>query len=308
MQNKVIVVAGPTGVGKTKKAEEIAKEVGGELINADSRQNYKYLDIGTNKGIITATQETDAAGLPVWLTQNGIRIHHISFVEPDGYFTAADFQRNVAIIMQDLLERNITPIVVGGTGLYIQSLLEAEKYNFQAKDTASPTEATLSEIQEQLKQQYPNVWLQVNESDKQNLPHLLGILRRQQRLQANQMDSEIINFLKTVEWDLRYVDLTFASHRIALMDRIEEMWPDLIKEVKNLLKNFSPDVKALQTIGYIQAIDFINKKLDAQTAMNQIFSAHWQYARRQRLWFEKFYFPKAGISKRKEPSINKLFE
>lgn len=308
MQNKVIVVAGPTGVGKTKKAEEIANEVNGELINADSRQNYKYLDVGTNKGDLKPTDEIDAAGLPVWLTDNNIKIHHISFVEPDGYFTAADFQRNVALIVQDLLKDGITPIIVGGTGLYIQSLLEAEKYNFQIKDVTGPSEVTLTDVQKQLSEEYPEVWAQVNASDKQNLPHLLGILRRQQRQEAKEKDSEIIEFLKTIEWDLRYVDLTFASHRIALMDRIEEMWPDLVKEVKNLLKKFPAETKALQTIGYIQAIDFINKKLDAQTAMNQIFFAHWQYARRQRLWFEKFYLPKTGTSKKKEPSLNKLFE
>nr|WP_318540837.1 tRNA (adenosine(37)-N6)-dimethylallyltransferase MiaA [Terribacillus saccharophilus] len=119
-KQKVIVVVGPTGVGKTQLSIEIAKRYGGEVISGDSMQIYKSMDIGTAK----VTKEE----------QQGIPHHLIDIRDPDEHYSAADFQADVEACVQDIAGRGKLPIIAGGTGLYIQAALYAYDFSEAKRD------------------------------------------------------------------------------------------------------------------------------------------------------------------------------
>lgn len=114
MKPKVIVIAGPTASGKTALSIELAKKINGEVISADSMQIYKEMDIGTAK---VTKEEAD-----------GIEHHLIDFVSPDERYTVSDFKKDSEKIILDILSRGKYPIIVGGTGLYIDSLIYGIEY------------------------------------------------------------------------------------------------------------------------------------------------------------------------------------
>lgn len=122
---KIIILGGPTATGKTKYAVELAKQLNGELINADSRQLYKYLDIGTNKGEINLITETQSE-----YETNNIPIHLVNIINPDKRFDLFRFQQLAFKEIENILNREKLPIIVGGTGLYIDSIIK----NYELKD------------------------------------------------------------------------------------------------------------------------------------------------------------------------------
>ena len=107
--NKVIMISGPTGVGKTKTSIQLAKKIDGEIISADSMQIYQEMNIGTAK---IREEETE-----------GIKHHLIDVISPDENFTVSDFQQRALALIDDITNRKKVPIIVGGTGLYVNSLL-----------------------------------------------------------------------------------------------------------------------------------------------------------------------------------------
>lgn len=295
MNKKVIVVAGATATGKTALAEKIALEQNGELISADSRQNYEHLDIGTNKGFLINQHEIDAAKLPVYLTQTAVRVHQVSFLDLNQTYSAADFQSNTAMIIKEILEAGKTPIIVGGTGLYIQSVLEAKRYNFtDSQDNGEFKDLNLGELQKLITQQHPDTWQRLGYDRKQNAVHLRGLLRQLKR-QGNQREesNHVVDFLTDLDFKLIYTQQEQEKHKKILESRVREMWKaGLVNEVKKIFElGFTDQTPALKTIGYPEVIQFINGELTEAEAQTQIWHAHWQYARKQVKWFKKYFQP-----------------
>lgn len=298
MQNKVIVIAGATATGKTAMAEKIALEQGGQLINADSRQNYKYLDIGTNKGFLEQTLEADAADLPVFKTQSGVNIHQVSFLDLDQSYSAAQFQTNTAIILKQLLEAGKSPIIVGGTGLYIQSIIEANRYNFtDSQDNQEFHGLNLQQLQNLLQKNYLNEWNDLKNDRKQNAVHLRGLLRQLKRQGVEVTNNPTINFLNSLDFKLIYTQTEQEKHKKVLESRVKEMWKaGFVDEVQKVLAlGFSKETPALKTIGYPEIIQYLEGEISEEEACKQIFNAHWQYARKQIKWFKKYFLPMVGV-------------
>ena len=113
-KQKVIVICGPTASGKTKLSIEIAKKINGEIVSADSMQIYKEMDIGTAKPTIEEMQ--------------GIKHYLLDFVSPDKRYSVADYKKDAINAIDEIIEKNKVPIVVGGTGLYINSLIYGIEY------------------------------------------------------------------------------------------------------------------------------------------------------------------------------------
>jgi len=297
VQNKVIVIAGATATGKTAMAEKIALDQNGELISADSRQNYKYLDIGTNKGFLEAAGLMDQANLPVFKTASGVLIHQINFLDLDQAYNAASFQQNTADIIKQILESGKTPIIVGGTGLYIQSVLEAERYNFvDSQPSGEFNDLSLVELQKTLSQDYPKDWQYLGNDRKQNPAHLRGLLRQLKRQGLDIVTNPTIEFLKGLDFKLIYTQHEQEKHRHILQNRVSEMWKaGLIDEVKQVLAlGVDQDAVALKTIGYPEMIQYINGEITEAAAQSLIMHAHWQYARKQIKWFKKYFVPLLG--------------
>lgn len=279
---KIVFIGGPTASGKTDLAVEIAKQFNGELINADSRQIYKYLDIGTNKDDITE--------------QNGkffiknIPIHLVNFLNPDERYSVYDFKQAAIAQIEDIINRGRLPIIVGGTGLYIDSIikdypLEVNKNNelrtqLEAKNT--------NELQQILISEYAQEFEKLNKSDKSNprrLVRLIEKLKSEGTQNSNNLqDKKVCNY----DYIFLYPEYNVDELNQKIDKRVEQMFNEGIVEetLKVLDLGFPKDCIALQGTGYKEVIDLINKNITGKECIRLVKISHRQYAKRQRTWFE----------------------
>ncbi|MCA9381146.1 tRNA dimethylallyltransferase [Candidatus Dojkabacteria bacterium] len=302
MKQKIIVIGGPTASGKTALALKVAKEFNGELINADSRQIYKYLDIGTNKEVKTEelkdknyrrsarSEQSERRGSPQTLSDmtiysiEGIPIHLISFLQPNERFDVYSYQKEASELIKDIREKGKLPILVGGTGLYIDSILK--NYQFEVGENSQELDnLSLENLQELLKKQTPETFENLNNSDKNNPRRLARLIQKSSsttKLSTPPLDInkyEVIFLYPEYNWDK-------LKEKIKL--RVDQMIREgLIKEVKEVLNlGYSKDSVALQGIGYREVLEFLDGEIGAVEMEEDIVHAHIQYAKRQKTWFE----------------------
>jgi len=275
---KVIVVCGPTGIGKTSVGIRLAEKMGGEIISADSMQIYRYMDIGTAK--------------PTADEQNRVLHHMIDIVDPDEDFDAVRFAQMARGKVMQLHQKGVLPVVVGGTGLYIKALLQGL---FQSHP-ADP------QIRERLMQETAeNGSSALHDRLKQVDPDTAG------RLHPNDA-YRIVRALETIEstgrsisehhQDHGFADEPFHALKIGLRmdrqklyDRIDQrvdlmIEAELLDEVKKLLgMGYTSDLKAMQSIGYRQVIDFIGGRLPWDESVRTLKRDTRRFAKRQFTWF-----------------------
>lgn len=277
----LIVVAGPTASGKTGLSIEIAKAVNGEIISADSMQIYKYMDIGTAK----ATKE-EKAQCP----------HHLlDIIEPDCEFSVADYTKLAHECIADIISRNKIPVMCGGTGLYIDSVVN--DVDFGELDTDYGLRDELHKL-----------------AEKEGGEKLIEILREfdpvsAKRLHPNNLKRVIraIEFYKTSgvpisehqemtkQKESRYNAVMFMINhdREVLYDRINRrvdiMVNDgLLDEVRSLVnKGYSPELNSMQGIGYKEIRSHLNGEITFDEAVEQIKQNSRRYAKRQLTWFRR---------------------
>lgn len=314
---KMIVVCGPTATGKTELAIALADEFGGELVSADSRQIYKGMDIGTGKDLkskktidsleIDGVYDTqvfhivpyDMGGIPLWMCD---------VAAPDSEFTVAQYQYFAAQVVEKIRERGKTPVLVGGTGLYISSVL----HPFETVDIKPDMElreklksAPLSSIQNQVKKMIPEIWDSMNNSDRSN-PYRL--IRKLEIAQSKKTVSEKI----TPQTDIIIVGLTAKNEELyrRIDARVDKrMRQGLLEEIQGLVsKGFDWRFRSFNALGYKEWKQwFENPAMQSQNYKDNIirewkFDEH-AYARRQMTWFKKtgdirwFDITKPGVQK-----------
>jgi tRNA dimethylallyltransferase len=275
---RIIIICGPTGIGKTAVAIDLAKHFNGQIIGADSMQIYKYMDIGTAKpGVEEQTQV----------------IHHmVDIVEPDESFDAARYAERARQKIIELDDRRITPFVVGGTGLYIKALL----YGLFDEKVLDP------EIRERLKA----------EADARGIQCLYERLGRQDPETANRLHPNdtyrILRALEVIEATGQAISKHHKKHgfleqpftplkiglemdRTRLYERINRRVDAMISagfldEVKSLIaRGYSADLKTMQSIGYRHMLDFIEGRLSWAECVRTLKRDHRRYAKRQLTWF-----------------------
>jgi len=273
---KIVFIGGPTASGKTELAISIAKKFNGELINADSRQIYKYLDIGTNKGSITANGTQNFI--------NDIPIHLVSFLNPDKRYSVFEFKEQAYKLIDQITEQGKLPIIVGGTGLYIDSILK----NYSQTAVSNPElreeleKLSINDLQNVLKRDYPEAFEKLNQSDKHNPQRLVRLIEKQ--------SAPIIEHQKIPNFDYIFLypkyDWQVLTQKID--QRVEQMFKDgLVQEVEKVLSlGYTNDSPALKGTGYKEVIDLLNKNISLQECINLVKISHRQYAKRQRTWFE----------------------
>ncbi len=275
----MIIITGQTATGKTKLALELAKNIppagGGELINFDSRQIYKYLDIITGK---------DIAKNKIWL---------YDIVSPDQYFSSFDFVKLVTPIITDIKKRGKTPILVGGTYLYLKHLL------YGIDDNNSPPDFKLREklnnksvdyLQKYLISLNPQVFNDLNHSDQLNPRRLIRRIEIETGyVQTPNLGVSTTNFIRfhPTIIGLRYKDK--SKLRQAIEKRVEKRLKNgAIDEVKKILKmGYKESDPGLKTIGYQQIIKYLNKKLTKEKAIEDWINKEVQYAKRQYTFMKK---------------------
>ncbi len=275
---KVIIICGPTGIGKTSTAIEIAKANHGEIIGADSMQIYRYMDIGTAKP--TAEERKQVAH------------HMIDIVDPDEHFDAVQYAKMAHDAVLQLHGKGIAAFVVGGTGLYIKALLHGL---FESQ----PIDAR---IRKRLKEQAAE---QGSDFLYDRLKHLDP--ETAERLHPNDT-YRIIRALETVEATGKPISKYHQNHQFSekplavlkiglimdremLYERINQRVDAMIAagfvdEVKNLLNmGYPAELKSMQSIGYRHMVDYIEGRLSWEDCVRTLKRDHRRYAKRQLTWF-----------------------
>jgi len=292
-QIKVIMVVGPTATGKSDLAVKLAQKFPGEIINADSRQVYKLMDIGTNKGKIKQTNfqiEIDRYKLSAYELENtGVLGWLFNVVKPDQEFNLAHFQKLAYGIIADIFKRGKLPIITGGTGLYIDSLIK----KYQLKDVAPDWELRKkladfsgAELYNKLKELNPQVAKLLNESDRKNPYRLI------RKIEIALFSKKSIQFsFPKDQIKINSVMLYPKFKKTELFQRIAKrvdlmFEQGLIAEVKKLIGLGYPDSKPMTGMGYKEVQAFLQRKIRLDVCKNKIIQAHKKYADRQITWFE----------------------
>ena len=281
MKPKVIVIVGPTASGKTALSIELAKQINGEIVSCDSMQIYKDMNIGSAKPSLEEMQ--------------GIKHYMIDIVEPDKRFSVAEYKKQAEQAIEEILSKGKMPIVIGGTGLYADSLIygieypeiEFDKnYRNELENIANSKEG-LSNLYEKAKEIDSKAIEKISPNDKKRILRILEIYhstgKTKTELEAESRKNE-------VKYDYRVfvinMDRQILYNRIN--KRVEIMIENgLIEEVKNLLDKYKEFPTAMQGLGYKEVVEYLNGYLTKDEMIEKIKQETRRYAKRQLTWFKK---------------------
>ena len=278
--NKVLVILGPTGVGKTQVSLKLADILQGEIVSLDSRLVYKYMNIGTAK--------------PTKKEMKKIAHHLIDIVYPDEKFTAADYGKKARGVIKAIIERRKQPIVVGGSGLYLKALtkgfFQGPKADEQLRERLREEESRLGPyyLSEKLKEVDPKAAERIHRND------LVRIIRA---LEIYELTGKSITSLQEKgdyePFELNFVKVGLTLDRKRLYERIDRRVDKMISEgfldeAKGLReKGYSSELKAFKTVGYQDLFSYLEGNIDFSSAVDRIKLNTRHYAKRQLTWFRK---------------------
>ncbi|MBQ7103567.1 MAG: tRNA (adenosine(37)-N6)-dimethylallyltransferase MiaA [Anaerotignum sp.] len=281
MKKPLIVIGGPTACGKTGFSIRLAKEIGGEIISADSMQVYRYMDIGTAK----VTPE-EADGIPHYL---------IDEFDPDEEYNVMLFQQKAKAYMEEIWAKGKTPILVGGTGFYINALLYDNDFTETENDTSYR-----EECYKLAQEQGPEVLFdRLKEVDPEyaEIMHANNVKRVTRALEYHYLTGQKFSEHnaeqkeKDTPYDAAVIILNMDREK--LYERIEMridimMQEGLLEEVKGLLdKGYTPDLVSMQGIGYKEFIPYFNGECTLEEAVTQLKTNTRRFAKRQLTWFRR---------------------
>lgn len=277
-EQRIILLAGPTGVGKTAASLDIAERLQTEVVNADSMQVYRYLDIGTAK--------------PPREERRRVRHHLLDVVDPDEDFDAARYLDAAAPVIDAIHQQGKVPLVVGGTGLYMKVLT-------RGICEAAPGDATLRRqlLQELATQGLPRLYGELSEVDPE-LAEKIHPNDRQRIIRALEVYRLTHTPLSRWQSRHRFQATRYPSIKVFLFRDRQEMYERIdrrvhwmmaqgfLDEVRQLLAmGYSPALKSLQSLGYKQLIQHLSGQCSMDEAIHQIKRATRHYAKRQLTWF-----------------------
>lgn len=268
-------------LGKTALSIELAKQINGEIISCDSMQIYKDMDIGTAK----VTEEE----------KQGIEHYLVDFVSPSERYTVSNFKKDCEAAIETILAKGKTPIVVGGTGLYVNSLIYGIEYQDMVFDEEYRNELMKkAETEEGLKLLYE----EANNIDKEAMKiispndkkRILRVLEIYHATGKTKTELEILSRAKGVKYDFRVFAITMDRDK--LYDRINKrvdimIEKGLVDEVKNLLAKYSEFPTAMQGLGYKEVVEYLEEKISYEEMIEKIKQESRHYAKRQLTWFRK---------------------
>nr|WP_231039284.1 tRNA (adenosine(37)-N6)-dimethylallyltransferase MiaA [Staphylococcus xylosus] len=277
----LIVLVGPTAVGKTEFSIELAKKVNGEIISGDSMQVYKHMDIGTAK----ITQDE----------MSGVPHHMIDILEPDENFSAYEFKNRAQRLIKEITTRGRVPIIAGGTGLYIQSLI----YNYDFEDEtiseqkSLEIEAKLDELDQLSNEALHQYLATFDEVSAQDI-HPNNRKRVRRAIQYYLKTKKLLSSRKKVQQFTENYDtllLGIEMSRDILYQRINKrvdimLERGLLSEVQQLVDNGYETSQSMQAIGYKEIVPVIKQELSLDEATEKLKQHSRNYAKRQMTWFK----------------------
>lgn len=277
---KVIVICGATASGKTRLSIELAKRINGEIISCDSMQIYQEMDIGTAK--------------PTKEEMQGIKHYLLDFVSPEERYSVADYKRDAKKAIKEIIRKGKSPIIVGGTGLYIDSLIYEieypnikfdEEYRKQLENRVQ--EEGLEKIYEEAKKIDELAIQKISPNDEKRILRVLEIYHATGKTKTEQ---EIASRIKPPEYDYQVYALRWPREILyeRINKRVNQMLEQgLMEEVKEILKKHKKFPTAMQGLGYKEVVDFLEGKVTKEEMIDKIKMETRRYAKRQMTWFRK---------------------
>lgn len=281
MKKKLLVIAGPTAVGKTELSVELAKKLNGEIISADSMQIYKYMDIGSAK---VSKEEMD-----------GIKHYMIDIVEPSVNFSVSDFKDYGTDAINKILGENKLPIIAGGTGLYINSLTCNMNFSETEKDDNYRNELELLAIEhgnnfihEMLKDIDPISYKEIHANNRKRVIRALEVYKLTGKPFSSYNAGD--DFYNT-EYDVKYYVLTMDREKLyeRINKRVDIMMEKRLLEECIKLKEmgYTSSMQSMQGIGYKEILYYLEGKISLEEAVDMIKQGSRNYAKRQLTWFRR---------------------
>ena len=280
MKPIVYVIGGPTASGKSKLAVELAKKVNGEIISADSMQIYKEMNIGTAK----VNKEE----------MQGVQHYLVDFVSPDERYSVSNFKKDAEKAIEEILEKGKTPIVVGGTGLYIDSLIyEIEFQNeevdleYREKLNKIADEKGLESLYKKAQEIDPEAMKKISINDRKRIIRVLEIYHKTGKTKTEQ---ELQSRKNEVKYEYKVFAITMDREK--LYERIEKrvdfmIEQGLIEEVKQILEKYHTFPTAMQGLGYKEVVEYLEGSCTKEEMIEKIKKETRHYAKRQLTWFRK---------------------
>lgn len=273
-KNKIIAIVGATASGKTAYAVELAKQINGEIISADSRLVYKGMNIGTAKPVLDEMQ-----GIPHYM---------IDIVEPDINYSAGLYAKEAKKHVNDILSRGKIPIVAGGTGLYFRILLE----NYDLPDVEPDyklreelSKLSFDELSHILSDLDKNALNTLERNDKKKIIRYIEIVKL-----TGLPISKACGKNDNNEFDIEWIGLNFPREELyeRINKRVDLMIEQgLVEETKYLLKKYGRIPNIVDTIGYKEIISYLDGEFTLDEAKNKLKQNTRNYAKRQLTWFRK---------------------
>ena len=280
LKPNIYVIGGPTASGKSKLAVELAKRINGEIISADSMQIYKDMNIGTAK----LTKEE----------MQGIKHHLLDFVSPEERYSVANFKTDAKIKIEEILKKGKTPIIVGGTGLYIDSMIygiefQDEKINKEYREELNELaeKEGLERLYEEARKIDPEAMKKISINDKKRIIRVLEIYHK-----TGKTKTEVEKKSRKNEIKYNYKMFAITMNREKLYERIEKrvdqmIEQGLIEEVQSILNKYHKFPTAMQGLGYKEVVEYLENKLTKEEMIEKIKKKTRHYAKRQLTWFRK---------------------
>lgn len=272
-KDRLIIIAGPTASGKTDLAINLAKKINGEIINADSRSIYRGMDIGTGK-----PTKNEMSEIP----------HHLFDIKnPDEGFSVAEFKKLANKKIADIQSKGKVPIIVGGTGLYIDALV----YNFDLREEEKDNrlrkqleKKSADKLFDELLKKDPETAKEIDPKNKRRLIRALEIYKltgksKSSQDKRNPLPDNVYYFAIDIDREKLYKKIN---------ERVAQMFgTGLLNETEKILKKYSTDIPIMQTMGYRESIQNINKEITLEEAISKTQQAHRNLAKRQMTWFKR---------------------
>ncbi|MBP3847737.1 tRNA (adenosine(37)-N6)-dimethylallyltransferase MiaA [bacterium] len=273
-KTKVIAIVGPTASGKTSYSIELAKKIDGEIISADSRLVYKYMNIGTAKPTI---DEMD-----------GISHNMIDIIEPTDDYSAGLFKIQASQYIKEITSKGKIPIIVGGTGLYVDTLLRG--YNMPQIPPDKQYRQYLEqfdndELHKKLVKLDSDSTKKIKKNDRKKIIRALEIIKYTNEKLDNVRD------LSDSEYEIEWIGRNFSREELyqRINKRVDKMINNgLVDETKWLLNKYGKAYNIVNTIGYREIFQYLDNNLSLEEATELLKKNTRNYAKRQLTWFRKF--------------------
>ena len=278
---KVIVICGPTASGKTSLSIELAKQINGEIVSCDSMQIYKDMTIGTAK--------------PTKEEMDGIKHYLLDFVSPDQRYSVAEYKKDAENTIEKIISEGKVPIVVGGTGLYLEALIYNIEYQnieedmeYRNKLYEIEREQGLSKLYEMASKIDSKAMEKISPNDKKRICRVLEIYHL-----TGKTKTELEEESRKNEPKYNYILFGITMDREKLYERINlrvdiMINQGLIDEVKNLLEKYNNFPTAMQGLGYKEVVEYLNGLITKDEMIDKIKMETRRYAKRQLTWFRKY--------------------